>query len=72
LPADTPADRLLAWQAAGITGYRLRGDLATVTRGLVPELQARGAFRRGYPPGTSLRGLLGLPRPASRYARGSA
>jgi hypothetical protein len=35
---------------------------------LVPELQRRGAFRSGYEADT-LRGLLGLPRPASRYAR---
>jgi hypothetical protein len=33
----------------------------------VPELQQHGAFRTGYEAGT-LRGLLGLSRPASRYA----
>ena len=33
----------------------------------MPELQRRGAFRSGYEAGT-LRGLLGLPRPANRYA----
>jgi hypothetical protein len=42
-------------------------DLPAITRGLVPELQRRGAFRRAYEAGT-LRGLLGLPRPANRYA----
>jgi hypothetical protein len=33
----------------------------------VPELQRRGLFRNGYEAST-LRGLLGLPRPANRYA----
>ncbi|MGA5276496.1 LLM class flavin-dependent oxidoreductase [Streptomyces cellulosae] len=66
------ADLLLEFQAAGFTGFRLRPavhghDLPAITRGLVPELQRRGAFRRAYEAGT-LRGLLGLPRPANRYA----
>ncbi|MDJ0343600.1 LLM class flavin-dependent oxidoreductase [Streptomyces sp. H10-C2] len=73
--AGTPsqlADLLLEWRRAGLTGFRLRPatighDLRAITRGLVPELQARGAFRRSYGAGT-LRGLLGLPRPANRYA----
>jgi alkanesulfonate monooxygenase SsuD/methylene tetrahydromethanopterin reductase-like flavin-dependent oxidoreductase (luciferase family) len=73
--AGTPAqlaDLLLDWQAAGVAGFRLRPaalprDLTQITQGLVPELQRRGAFRRGYEAGT-LRGLLGLSRPASRYA----
>ena len=73
--AGTPgdlADLLLDWQAAGLSGFRLRpgtipDDLRQVTGALVPELQRRGAFRRGYEAAT-LRGLLGLPRPASRYA----
>ena len=69
------ADLLLDWQAAGLTGFRLRPatlphDLAQVTDALVPELQRRGAFRAAYPaagrPGT-LRGLLGLSRPVNRY-----
>jgi alkanesulfonate monooxygenase SsuD/methylene tetrahydromethanopterin reductase-like flavin-dependent oxidoreductase (luciferase family) len=75
------ADLLLDWAQAGLTGFRLRPgalphDLAQITGALVPELQRRGAFRTGYPdtgyPGTgrpgTLRGLLGLPRPANRYA----
>jgi len=33
----------------------------------VPELQRRGSFRTTYEADT-LRGLLGLGRPASRYA----
>ncbi|MEU6850259.1 LLM class flavin-dependent oxidoreductase [Actinacidiphila alni] len=77
--AGTPAelaDLLLEWRSAGLTGYRLRPaalahDLPAITRGLVPELQSRGAFRRAYEAGT-LRGLLGLARPANRYATASA
>ncbi|MDX6415707.1 MAG: hypothetical protein QOG28_327, partial [Trebonia sp.] len=66
------ADLLLQWQRAGLSGFRLRPgvlghDLQAITRGLVPELQRRGAFRRAYEADT-LRGLLGLPRPANRYA----
>jgi alkanesulfonate monooxygenase SsuD/methylene tetrahydromethanopterin reductase-like flavin-dependent oxidoreductase (luciferase family) len=73
--AGTPgqlADLLLDWQTAGLTGFRLRPaaiphDLAQITRALVPELRRRGSFRREYQ-SASLRGHLGLPRPASRYA----
>jgi len=70
------ADLLLDWREAGLAGFRLRPaalprDLTQITDALVPELQRRGAFRTAYPatdgPGT-LRGLLGLPRPANRYA----
>jgi alkanesulfonate monooxygenase SsuD/methylene tetrahydromethanopterin reductase-like flavin-dependent oxidoreductase (luciferase family) len=66
------ADLLQDWQASGLSGFRLRPgaipqDLHTITGGLVPELQRRGAFRNSYESGT-LRGLLGLSRPASRYA----
>ncbi|MGW4025777.1 LLM class flavin-dependent oxidoreductase [Streptomyces sp. NPDC005009] len=66
------ADLLLEWRSAGLTGYRLRPavlghDLPAITRGLVPELQRRGAFRLAYEADT-LRGLLGLVRPANRYA----
>jgi len=66
------ADFLLDWHAAGLTGFRLRPgalphDLTAITGGLVPELRGRGAFRTGYEAST-LRGLLGLPRPANRYA----
>jgi alkanesulfonate monooxygenase SsuD/methylene tetrahydromethanopterin reductase-like flavin-dependent oxidoreductase (luciferase family) len=65
------ADLLLDWQAAGLSGFRLRPgalphDLSAITRGLVPQLQERGRFRREYRAST-LRGLLGLPRPANRY-----
>ncbi|WP_327232882.1 LLM class flavin-dependent oxidoreductase [Streptomyces sp. NBC_01317] len=70
-PAEL-ADLLLEGREAGLTGFRLRPaalphDLERITRGLVPELQRRGAFRTAYEAAT-LRGLLGLPRPANRYA----
>ncbi|MEU1411683.1 MULTISPECIES: LLM class flavin-dependent oxidoreductase [unclassified Streptomyces] len=70
------ADLLQEWRSAGLTGYRLRPgvlghDLPAITRGLVPELQRRGAFRRAYEADT-LRGLLGLARPAGRYTTANA
>ena len=66
------ADLLLAWQSLGFSGFRLRpgalpDDLTAIADALVPELQARGAFRTAYEADT-LRGLLGLPRPTNRYA----
>ncbi|GGY08564.1 LLM class flavin-dependent oxidoreductase [Streptomyces djakartensis] len=66
------ADLLQELHGAGLTGFRLRPavaghDLPAITRGLVPELQRRGAFRRAYEADT-LRGLLGLARPTNRYA----
>jgi alkanesulfonate monooxygenase SsuD/methylene tetrahydromethanopterin reductase-like flavin-dependent oxidoreductase (luciferase family) len=65
------ADLLAEEAQAGLTGFRLRPatlphDLRQVTTGLVPELQRRGLFRTAYE-ATTLRGLLGLPRPANRY-----
>lgn len=73
--AGTPtqlADLLVEWQAAGLTGFRLRPaalphDLTAIVHGLVPELRARELFRREYEAST-LRGLLGLSRPVNRYA----
>ncbi|GAA3570616.1 LLM class flavin-dependent oxidoreductase [Amycolatopsis ultiminotia] len=70
-PAEL-ADLLLDWHATGLSGFRLRPaalphDLTAITDGLVPELRSRGAFRTGYEAPT-LRGLLGLSRPANRYA----
>jgi len=72
-PTDL-ADLLIELQKSGLTGFRLRPgaiphDLEAITRGLVPELQRRGVFRREYEADT-LRGLLGLARPANRYAVG--
>jgi alkanesulfonate monooxygenase SsuD/methylene tetrahydromethanopterin reductase-like flavin-dependent oxidoreductase (luciferase family) len=66
------ADLLADWHSAGLTGFRLRpavlpDDLTAITRRLVPELQRRGLFHERYEADT-LRGLLGLPRPANRYA----
>ena len=69
------ADLLLDWREAGLTGFRLRPavlphDLDQIAGVLVPELQRRGAFRTAYPEGgwpATLRGLLGLARPANRY-----
>ena len=70
------ADLLQELQEAGLSGFRLRPavighDLEQITRSLVPELQRRGAFRRSYEAAT-LRGLLGLARPANRYAAATA
>ena len=70
-PAEL-ADLVLEWRAAGLDGVRVRPgtlphDLEHVTRGLVPELQRRRAFRTAYAADT-LRGHFGLPRPANRYA----
>jgi alkanesulfonate monooxygenase SsuD/methylene tetrahydromethanopterin reductase-like flavin-dependent oxidoreductase (luciferase family) len=76
--AGTPAelaDLLQDWHAAGLTGFRLRPatiphDLTQITGALVPELRRRRAFPAEYVAST-LRGLLGLPRPANRYAQAS-
>jgi alkanesulfonate monooxygenase SsuD/methylene tetrahydromethanopterin reductase-like flavin-dependent oxidoreductase (luciferase family) len=71
------ADLLQSWLEQGFDGFRLRpgvavDDLEAVTTALVPELQRRGLFRAEYP-GTSLRGLLGLPTDVpSRYATPAA
>lgn len=70
------ADLLQELQTAGLSGFRLRPavaghDLPAITQKLVPELQRRGAFRQAYEADT-LRGLLGLARPANRYAAAAA
>jgi alkanesulfonate monooxygenase SsuD/methylene tetrahydromethanopterin reductase-like flavin-dependent oxidoreductase (luciferase family) len=66
------ADVLQEWHAAGLSGFRLRPaalphDLVQITEGLVPELRRRNVFGPAYEVDT-LRGLLGLARPANRYA----
>ncbi len=66
------ADLLHEWHDAGLSGFRLRpavlpDDLTQITDRLVPELRRRCLFRARYEAGT-LRGLLGLDRPANRYA----
>lgn len=77
--AGTPAqlaDVLQDWYAAGLAGFRLRPaelpfDLEQITQELVPELQRRGVFRTRHA-GGSLREVLGLRRPANRYATAEA
>lgn len=74
-PAEL-ADLLIDWYELGLSGFRLHPaaiphDLEAVTRRLVPVLQQRGVYRRKYEANT-LRGLLGLPRPANRYASRAA
>ncbi|MCG5218634.1 LLM class flavin-dependent oxidoreductase [Streptosporangium soli] len=73
--AEDLADLLLDWAQTGIQGYRLRPgvvphDLKGITRGLTSALRRRGVFRDAYEADT-LRGLLGLPRPAGRHRRAS-
>ncbi len=68
------ADLLQEWQRAGLSGFRLRPaalphDLAQITDHLVPELRRRGLYRNAYAADT-LRGSLGLARPANRYPLG--
>ena len=84
--AGTPtelADLLQAWHAtpiggAALAGFRLRPgtlphDLEMIGRSLVPELQRRGVFPLGPDPvPPTLRGRLGLARPATRYAPAGA
>lgn len=70
------ADLLQEFAEEGLSGFRLRPavlghDLPAITRALVPELQRRGVFRTAYE-ADSLRGLLGLARPANRYAAATA
>ncbi|MER5386995.1 LLM class flavin-dependent oxidoreductase [Streptomyces sp. NPDC002688] len=70
--ASQLADLLQELAAEGLSGFRLRPavvghDLPAITRGLVPELQRRGVFRDAYEADT-LRGLLGLTRPANRFS----
>jgi alkanesulfonate monooxygenase SsuD/methylene tetrahydromethanopterin reductase-like flavin-dependent oxidoreductase (luciferase family) len=74
--ASQLADLLVDWEAAGLTGFRLRPgaiphDLDAISQQLVPELQQRQLFRAAYDTGT-LRERLGLSRPASRYAAATA
>jgi alkanesulfonate monooxygenase SsuD/methylene tetrahydromethanopterin reductase-like flavin-dependent oxidoreductase (luciferase family) len=62
------ADLLTDWQAAGIEGFRLRpGTLPHDLRAIVDDLVPLLGRPDGYAAPT-LRGILGLPRPANRYA----
>ncbi|MFE0749705.1 LLM class flavin-dependent oxidoreductase [Gordonia sp. NPDC058843] len=71
------ADEIERWAGVeGISGIRLHPaalseDLHAITREVVPELQHRNRFRDRYTELT-LRGHLGLPRPANRFATGKA
>jgi alkanesulfonate monooxygenase len=77
--AATVADGMEAWVAAtGADGFNLcsvvaHETFAEVARLLVPELQRRGRFKRGYAPGTLREKLLGAgprlvaPHPAARF-----
>ena len=65
------AELVEQWHAAGLDGFRLRpgalpDDLSLIVDTLIPELQQRGLFRATGEI-TSLRGRLGLGRPANRY-----
>ncbi|MEZ5816236.1 MAG: LLM class flavin-dependent oxidoreductase [Hyphomicrobiaceae bacterium] len=68
----TIADEMEAWlEAEACDGFTimfpyLPGGLEDFCDRVVPELQRRGRFRRGYA-GTTLREHLGLPRPQNRY-----
>jgi alkanesulfonate monooxygenase SsuD/methylene tetrahydromethanopterin reductase-like flavin-dependent oxidoreductase (luciferase family) len=75
-PPGELADLLLAWAGAGLDGFRLRpgalpADLTSIVDGLLPILRDRGAFRSQYSAST-LRGHLGLPAAANRYAAARA
>ncbi|USX55214.1 LLM class flavin-dependent oxidoreductase [Lentzea sp. HUAS12] len=65
--ASTPVEQLIAWHAEGFAGFRLHGDLRQITREVVPELRKSGVFRTEYEHST-LRGHLGLARPANQFA----
>jgi alkanesulfonate monooxygenase SsuD/methylene tetrahydromethanopterin reductase-like flavin-dependent oxidoreductase (luciferase family) len=73
--ADTAANvaaQLLAWQAAGLHGVRLRparlpADLGRITAEVVPALAAAGVLDRPTAAGT-LRARLGFGVPENRYA----
>ncbi|MGW4119572.1 hypothetical protein [Nocardia sp. NPDC004711] len=69
------ADLMVNWKSAGLNGFRLRpavlpDDLQVICRDLVPQLQSRAGFRTAYE-ATTLRSMLGLPRPISRFADAS-
>ncbi|MBR7833849.1 LLM class flavin-dependent oxidoreductase [Actinospica durhamensis] len=69
---DELAEQLELWAQYGLDGFRLRPaavphDLDAITTRLVPRLRELGLFRQAYTADT-LRGHLGLERPANRYA----
>lgn len=72
--AQQIADDMEHWfRSEAVDGFLIQpaylpGGLREFTDTVVPELQRRGLFRREYE-GRTLRENLGLPRPASRYAK---
>ncbi|WP_432993757.1 LLM class flavin-dependent oxidoreductase [Dactylosporangium sp. CA-233914] len=69
--AESLAEHIAELHELGYDGVRLRPgvlphDLTAIADRLVPVLQRRGLFRTRYDSST-LRGQLGLARPASRY-----
>jgi FMN-dependent oxidoreductase (nitrilotriacetate monooxygenase family) len=66
------ADTMQAWFAAGaadgfiLSGAVLPDGLTDFIDHVIPVLQARGVFRSEYED-TTLRGNLGIPKPANRY-----
>jgi alkanesulfonate monooxygenase SsuD/methylene tetrahydromethanopterin reductase-like flavin-dependent oxidoreductase (luciferase family) len=69
--AEALADRIVELSHAGLTGFRLRpgaipDDVQAIAEQLVPALQRRGVYRTEYET-TTLRGHLGLTRPANRF-----
>ena len=65
------ADQMEQWLVGGSDGFNvmfpyLPGGLDDFVDKVVPELQARGIFRREYE-GATLRENLGLPRPENRF-----
>ena len=73
--ARTIADQMQEWlETEGCDGFNimfpfLPAGLDDFVDKVVPELQARGIFRREYE-GTTLRENLGLPRPKNRFFPG--
>lgn len=70
--AQTIADQMQEWlEEGGSDGFNimfpwLPGGLDEFVEKVIPELQARGIFRREYE-GATLRENLGLPRPRNRF-----
>jgi FMN-dependent oxidoreductase (nitrilotriacetate monooxygenase family) len=74
---ETIADKMEEWVSSGAAdGFNIMPEVFPASLDdfvdlVVPELQRRGHFRRGYE-GTTLRENLGLSAPASRWAAAEA